>query len=121
MTHPDDRTVEQPVVEPPHVSTAPPPSRPHRWWSSIPPHLGKARTSTVIMSLLFLAIFALYINVRPDPVRPPATGGTVAPTAPARTTAPPPATTVPETTTPALTSEDEPTTTAPEPTTSESP
>src|SRR5215218_4819751 len=111
MTRPeDDATVEQPVVEAPSVSTAPPPSRPHRWWSSIPSHLGKARTSTVVLGVLFLAIGALYLNVRPDPVQPATTGGTVQTTAPARTTAP--GTTAPETTTPGPTTEP-PTTTAP--------
>jgi hypothetical protein len=120
MTRPDDRTVEQPVVETPSVSTAPPPSRPHRWWSSIPSHLGKARTSTVVLAALFLAIGALYLNVRPDPVQPATSGGTVQTTAPARTTAPP-STTAPETTAPAPTSEEAPATTAPELTTSEPP
>jgi hypothetical protein len=124
MTRPDDdRTVEQPVVETPSVSTAPPPSRPHRWWSSIPSHLGRARTSTVVMAALFLAIGALYFNVRPDPVQPATTGDTVQTTPPARTTAPPtttaPGTTAPETTTP----EEVPTTTATDelPTTTEPP
>ena len=119
----DDRTVEQPVVETPSVSTAPPPSHPRGWWSSIPSHLGKARTSTVVLAALFLAIGALYLNVRPDPVPPPpTTGGTVQTTAPAQTTAPP-ATTTPETTTPEPTSEPTLGTTepAPEPTPSDLP
>jgi outer membrane biosynthesis protein TonB len=124
MTRPDDdRTVEQPVVETPSVSTAPPPSRPHRWWSSIPSHLGKARTSTVIMSTLFLALGALYLNVRPDPVQPAGTTGSTVETtapAPARTSAPP-ATTAPETTAPVPTTEEAPTTTEELPTTSEPP
>lgn len=121
MTRPeDDRTVEQPVVETPSVSTAPPPSRPHRWWSSIPSHLGRARTSTVVLALLFLAIGALYFNVRPDPVAPGSTPATEQGPAPARTTAPP-TTTAPETTAPAPTTEELPTTTEPLPTTSEPP
>jgi outer membrane biosynthesis protein TonB len=124
MTRPDDdRTVEQPVVETPSVSTAPPPSRPHRWWSSIPSHLGKARTSTVIMSTLFLALGALYLNVRPDPVQPAGTTGSTVETtapAPARTSAPP-ATTAPETTAPVPTTEEAPTTTEELPTTTEPP
>lgn len=38
-----------------------------RWqWGKIPHHLGRARTSTVVLSLLFLAIGTLYLNVRPD-------------------------------------------------------
>jgi outer membrane biosynthesis protein TonB len=118
MTRPDDdRTVEQPVVEAPSVSTAPPPSRPHRWWSSIPSHLGRARTSTVVMAALFLAIGALYLNVRPDPVAPGNTGTTVqTPTTP-RTTTPAPTTTAPETTAPAPTTEELPTPTEDLPTT----
>jgi cytoskeletal protein RodZ len=122
VSRPDDaRTAEQPVVETPSVSTAPPPSRPHRWWSSIPSHLGRARTSTVVLAVLFVAIGALYLEVRPDPVAPATTGGTVQTTAPARTTAPP-TTTAPETTAPAPTTEEElPTTPEDLPTTSEPP
>ncbi|MDT0274593.1 hypothetical protein [Blastococcus goldschmidtiae] len=71
----------------PTVSTAPtsgtaaaPPDS--RWWNwgSVPDHLGRARTSTVILSVLFLAIFTLYLNVRPPDEadtapRRPADGG----------------------------------------------
>jgi hypothetical protein len=93
--------------------------------SRIPGHLGRARTSTVVMSVLFVAIFALYLYVKPDT---PATATSVTDTqvpvtttAPARTTAAP--TTTPEptqeqpTTTEAPTSTGAPTDT----TTSESP
>jgi hypothetical protein len=61
--------VEQ--VTTPTVSTAPSggtADSPHTsWWQwhALPDHLGRARTSTVILSVLFLAIFALYLNVRP--------------------------------------------------------
>ena len=49
------------------VSTAPPPA-PRRWWSAVPRHLGRARTSTVVLALLFIGLYTLYLNVRPpDP------------------------------------------------------
>ena len=85
------------------VSTAPPPV-PRRWWSAVPHHLGRARTSTVVLTLLFVGVYTLYLHVRPpDPVVVPAQESTVqtpaspAPADPAETT--------------------EPTTTAPTPTT----
>lgn len=59
-------------VATPSVSTAPTSGTaeaPHTsWWhwDALPHHLGRARTSTVILSVLFLAIFTLYLNVRPD-------------------------------------------------------
>jgi hypothetical protein len=56
----EPRTDGQPAVAP-VVSTAP---APHR--RRIPSHLGPARTSTVVLSVLFLGIFALYLNVKPD-------------------------------------------------------
>ena len=40
----------------PSVSTAPATDPGHRWWSAIPHHLGRARTSTVALSALFVAI-----------------------------------------------------------------
>ncbi len=53
-------TQEQPQVTA-TVSPAPPPkSR----WDAIPHHLGRARTSTVVLSVLFLAIGALWLNIR---------------------------------------------------------
>jgi hypothetical protein len=53
-------TREQPVVSP-EVTTRSP------WHvSRIPAHLGRARTSTVVLSVLFVVIFALYLNVKPD-------------------------------------------------------
>ena len=83
MTEP---TREQPVVSP-QVTTRSP------WHiSRIPGHLGRARTSTVVLGVLFVAIFALYMNIRPDTTGVP-TSGTTAPlpvttTAPARKPAP---------------------------------
>jgi hypothetical protein len=118
MTTPDDTpTAEQPTVTP-TVSTAPARSRWH--WSALPDHLGRARTSTVVLCTLFVVIGALYLSIRPDPGRPvttPAgnTGGVVEQTTPQTTTAP---TTGPETTTaPETTTEEVPTTTAPTETT----
>jgi hypothetical protein len=85
VTGPDDATREQPAVEP-TVSTSPPPAQPVHWWSAIPTHLGKARTSTVVLGLLFLAIGALYLTVRPDVVGATTTGGDTEVTNPAPTT-----------------------------------
>lgn len=111
MSAPGDPTREQPAVEP-TVTTAPAPGAPPRWWSAIPRHLGRARTSTVVLGLLFLAIGALYLNVKPDPVAPPTTRSDSEVTEPATTT-PPPTTTQPEPTTsqPAPTTTVDPTTT----------
>ncbi|RBY76586.1 hypothetical protein DQ239_13670 [Blastococcus sp. TF02-09] len=59
-------------VATPTVSTAPTggtAEAPHTsWWhwKRLPDHLGRARTSTVILSVLFLAVFTLYLNVRPE-------------------------------------------------------
>jgi hypothetical protein len=109
----DDGTIQEPAD-----STAPPHSR----WRALPSHLGRARTSTLVLSALFLTIGALYLNVRPDVVAPttPAGGGSVveeplaprttAPTAPMTTVPAPPTTTAPTTTAPTIT---EPRTTAP--------
>lgn len=62
----------------PDLSTAPPdpaptgagpqPPRQPGWWSKVPQHLGRARTSTVVLAVLFLAVGFLYLTVRPDPV-----------------------------------------------------
>ena len=59
------------------VSTAPPPA-PRRWWSAVPHHLGRARTSTVVLALLFVGVYTLYLHVRPpDPAVAPAQESTV--------------------------------------------
>jgi hypothetical protein len=71
VSTPRDETAPEQVATP-TVSTAPSGATadaPHTsWWhwDALPHHLGRARTSTVILSVLFLAIFALYLNVRPD-------------------------------------------------------
>ena len=86
------------------VSTAPPPA-PRRWWSAVPHHLGRARTSTVVLALLFVGVYTLYLHVRPpDPAVAPAQESTVqtpVTRAPAETAepTPPAATSAPTTTT----------------------
>ena len=50
------------------------------------PTSGRARTSTVVLAVLFLAIFALYLNIRPDTTAA-ATTGNRRPRVPAATTA----------------------------------
>lgn len=102
---------QQPAMTP-TVTTAP-----ARRWSRVPGHLGRARTSTVVLVLLFLAIGALYLTIRPETSetsttetgnqQPADTTTPVAP-APAETTTP-----APETTTdsePTTTEESTPTT-----------
>jgi hypothetical protein len=87
-------TGEQPQV----TATVSPPDPPRSRWGAIPHHLGRARTSTVILSVLFLAIGTLWLNIRPDPeptapasgngavVEQPATPDTAVPSTPAPTT-----------------------------------
>ena len=72
MTEP---TAEQPQVTATVSPAVPPRSR----WGAIPRHLGRARTSTLVLSLLFLGIGALWLNIRPEPVpsAPSSGGGTV--------------------------------------------
>jgi hypothetical protein len=102
--------VTEPTAEQPQVTaTVSPAAPPRSRWGAIPRHLGRARTSTVVLSLLFLAIGALWINIRPDVETPPADPAVVqqpvvpttpSPTTPAPTSEPAPTpTTVPETTT----------------------
>jgi hypothetical protein len=67
----------------PSVSTAPA-SAPRRWWSAVPHHLGRARTSTVVLALLFVGLYTLYLYVRPPdpPTSVPASDTTVETPAP---------------------------------------
>ncbi len=71
MTAPQDGSGAHRVTAP-TVSTAPTSGTPGppgaRWWhwDALPHHLGRARTSTVILSVLFVAVFTLYLSVRPD-------------------------------------------------------
>jgi cytoskeletal protein RodZ len=102
-------TAEQPVVTP-EVTTAPVGGR----WSRIPHHLGRARTSTVVIGVLFLAIFALYLNIRPETTGTATTetGNTAPVQAPASTSeSATPTTPAPETTTDQPTTTEAPTTT----------
>src|ERR1700710_1599218 len=76
--------------------TAGTPGRGSRWLKAVPRHVGRARTSTVVLSLLFLAIGTLYLNVHPTAAQTTTPAGGVvvpAPVAPttstrARSTAP---------------------------------
>ena len=96
----------EPTAEQPHVTATVSPAAPTRSrWGAIPRHLGRARTSTIVLSLLFLSIGALWINIRPDVAAPPAD-----PTVVEQPVAPP---VVPDPTTEAPTTEPAPTT-APE-------
>ena len=106
----------EPTAEQPQVTATVSPAAPQRSrWGAIPRHLGRARTSTVVLSLLFLGIGALWLNVRPAENPPAGTAGVEQPVAPA----PPvvPTTSVP-TTEPVPTTAPEPTTTSETPTTS---
>ncbi len=53
-------TAEQPAA----TTEAPPAAR--FWRQKVPARIGRARTSTVVLSVLFLASSALYLGVRPD-------------------------------------------------------
>jgi cytoskeletal protein RodZ len=120
-------TGEQPAeqqVAAPTVSTAPAPGGARGLFSRIPGHLGRARTSTVVLAVLFVGIYALYLNVKPPAVGDASTSTPeTSTTEPAPT--PAPTTTAPETSAEPTTSAPPPTTsaptTAPEPTTTEEP
>jgi hypothetical protein len=102
VTTPQTDGPGEPASEP-SVSTAPP-ATPRRWWSSVPHHLGRARTSTVVLALLFVGLYVLWLYVRPPDVpTAPATDGTTVQTPATTAPAEPPATTAPTTTTPAPT------------------
>ena len=104
-------TQQQPAVTP-TVTTAPARSR----WrvSKLPPHLGPARTSTVILVVLFLSIGALYLYIRPETTGTAVTSNQQ----PAATTAPAaPTTAAPTTPAPETTDSEAPTTTTEFPTT----
>jgi cytoskeletal protein RodZ len=69
---------------------------------------GRVRTSTLLLSLLFVATFALYLEVRPPPAGSPSSSDGAGGSAPAgrrpEPTSPGPATTSTETSTPGTTS-----------------
>ena len=106
-------TAEQPQV----TATVSPAGPPRTRWGAIPRHLGRARTATVVLSLLVLAVGTLWINIRPDPDRVPAGTGSVVeqPSVPIVPLPTPTPTEQPEPTT-----EPEPTSASEEPTTSSS-
>lgn len=139
MTIPETNGPDQPTGRL-SVSTAPP-SAPRRWLSAVPHHLGRARTSTVVLALLFVGLYTLYLYVRPpdeavrtvpapaSTVQTPAVPIPVEPTGTTEPTTTAPTTTPPPTSSPTLTPPGEtpgefpgptPTTTA-EPTATEAP
>jgi len=84
----------------------------------VPHHLGRARTSTVVLALLFVGLYTLYLYVRPPdppvetvPVVGPAVQtaapvvptGTPGPTTPPQTPTPPPTAPAPTTVAPSAT------------------
>ena len=109
-----DPTAEQPQV----TATVSPPVPARSRWGALPRHLGRARTSTVVLSLLFLAIGALWINIRPTETGPAGTTGVDQPVAPVNPLVP--TEPAPTTTEPVPTTEPEPTTASEVPTTSSS-
>jgi len=86
-----DGTADQQMAAP-SVSTAP--ARPGPF-SRIPSHLGRARTSTVVLGLLFVSIFALYLTIKP--ADPGTAAGTTETGTEQPAPVPAPATTAPET------------------------
>jgi hypothetical protein len=138
MTTPREERPQVSAPATPSASTAPPRSR---WrFGTVPSHVGPARTSTVVLAVLFVGLFVLWLYVRPpDPAQAPAAGTTdvttpapvpqqAPPTTEAPTTVPPTTeapgstteeTTAPEETTPATTSSEAPSSTeSPSPTVS---
>ena len=74
MTTPSEEQPPAPTTTAPTVSTAPPRSR---WgWPRVPAHVGPARTSTVIIAVLFAGVFALWLVVRPETATVATTGST---------------------------------------------
>jgi hypothetical protein len=119
MSDPRKETAEQPVVSP-SVSTDP--GRGPWRLSRIPSHVGRARTSTLVLSVLFLAIGALYLQIRPEVVETPTPVSDTDTVQPAPTTTAPTRTPTSEPTTTAsgTPTESAPTTTAePTPTSTE--
>jgi hypothetical protein len=95
-----DGTQQMPALstgETPAVSTAPPAGLRRRWWSAVPHHLGRARTSTVVLAILFLAIGTLYLYVRPESTGSTSVDPTGGTSVPAPETSQPPSPTEPAT------------------------
>jgi hypothetical protein len=91
-------TVQQQTAVQPAV-TAMPATRRSRLFPGgrLPARIGRARTSTVVLGLLFVLLFALYVAVRPDPVEYTTVTTTSGQTlrVPASDVLPPPTTPVP--------------------------
>src|SRR3954469_488306 len=88
MTTPHEEQPQTEVPATPSVTTAPPRAR---WrFANVPSRLGRARTSTVVLAVLFVAVFVLWVYVRPPTVATPAgtTSGGTGPAAPPATSAP---------------------------------
>jgi cytoskeletal protein RodZ len=83
----------------PRVTTAPPRAR--RRFGGVPARLGRARTSTVVIAVVWLLVALLWLDVRPPSARIAPTSGTdgagqtATTTAPARTGSNPPESTAP--------------------------
>ena len=89
MTTPREEQPQTEVAATPSVTTAPPRAR---WrFANVPSRLGRARTSTVVLAVLFVAVFVLWVYVRPETVATPAgtTGDVNAPVAPVSTSSVP--------------------------------
>ncbi|NYJ05214.1 hypothetical protein [Petropleomorpha daqingensis] len=83
MTTPHEEQPQTEALATPKVTTAPPRAR---WrFANVPSRLGRARTSTVVLAVLFVAVFVLWVYVRPPAVASPAgtTGDVNGPVAPA--------------------------------------
>lgn len=52
--------------EPPPPPSAPAPAPASFWRQRVPARIGRARTSTVVLGVLFVVLAALYVLVRPD-------------------------------------------------------
>jgi outer membrane biosynthesis protein TonB len=60
------RVLPATAARPAPTTDAPPPV--HFWRQKVPAHIGRARTSTLVLGLLFVAFFGLYLVVRPPAV-----------------------------------------------------
>lgn len=124
-----DASGRQPTTPVPQLTTEPVARRARIWPRKVPARIGRARTSTVVLAVLFLGLFVLWIGVRPantDGVPATPASSTTGVEQPAPTTEPPattsepaPTSTAEETTTTPRTTTSRPTTTAPTTTTDE--
>ncbi len=64
---PPTRVLRSTARQPPPPPAAPAPPA-HFWRQRVPAHIGRARTSTLVLGLLFVVFAALYVLVRPAPV-----------------------------------------------------